>query len=375
MTPWLIVSGDFTRDGGMDVANYSLVRSLSADPTAEIHVVAHRVSPELDRVRNVHVHRAVRPFGAHRFGEPILRIAAERWARALQPRGVRAIANGGNADMGDVSWVHYVHAAFEPRYLRARIWPGHPRYVRDERAALHRARLVICNSRRTADDVVERVGVARERTRVVYYGIDGARYRPLGDSQRRRARATLGLPSTKPVALFVGGLGDARKGFDTLFEAWRRLCGSTAWDADLLVAGSGAELALWQARAGELPPGRVRFLGFRRDIPLLMTAADLLVHPARYEPYGLSVHEALCAGLPAIVAGRAGVAERYPSELRSLLLQDPESVDELIFRLEMWSQDPSVRERVLRFAPQLRSRTWGHMGADIAGLVDEVHAA
>ena len=42
-----------------------------------------------------------------------------------------------------------------------------PRYLREEAQALRRARVVICNSRRTADDVVRRVRRARECTRVV----------------------------------------------------------------------------------------------------------------------------------------------------------------------------------------------------------------
>ena len=39
------------------------------------------------------------------------------------------------------------------------------------------------------------------------------------------------------------------------------------------------------------------------------------MHPARYEAYGLAVHEALCRGLPALVSASAGVAERYPADL------------------------------------------------------------
>jgi glycosyltransferase involved in cell wall biosynthesis len=64
---------------------------------------------------------------------------------------------------------------------------------------------------------------------------------------------------------------------------------------------------------------RVRFLGFRTDVPEIPSALDGLVHP-RYEAAGLSVHEALCRGLPAIVTACAGVAERYPADLRHCLL-------------------------------------------------------
>ena len=39
-----------------------------------------------------------------------------------------------------------------------------------------------------------------------------------------------------------------------------------------------------------------------------------MVHPARYEAYGLGVHEAICRGLPAIVSAGAGIAELYPAD-------------------------------------------------------------
>jgi glycosyltransferase involved in cell wall biosynthesis len=172
--------------------------------------------------------------------------------------------------------------------------------------------------------------------------------------------------------LFVGALGDRRKGFDTLFDGWRRLCGRADWDVDLVVAGTGAELDSWKARAArQLPDGRMHFLGFRRDMPAVFAACDLLIHPARYEAYGLAVHEALCRGLPALVTAAAGVAERYPADLSQLLLQEPESASELTSRLLAWRDDAGLTERVAEFATRLRSRTWDHMAREIVALGEE----
>lgn len=371
MHTWLLVAGDFTPDGGMDMANFALARHLSGRGT--VHLVAHGVSPELAALPNVRAHAVPRPFGVHRFGEPLLRSTAGRVHRSLASPDLRTVANGGNADLGDLNWVHYVHAAFEPEAFglsnRLKVaWP-HRRYVAEERQALARARLVICNSHRTADDVVRLAGVARERTRVVYYGIEQTMFGPVDGAEREASRRTLGLSPARRLALFVGALGDRRKGFDTLFSAWQALCRREEWDVDLVVAGTGAELDLWKARARrELPAGRMRFLGFRRDMPVVFAACDVLIHPARYEAYGLGVHEALCRGLPAIVTATAGVAERYPADLSSLLLQDPDSVAELTERLAAWREDHSIAGRVADFGARLRSRTWDHMASEIAEL-------
>ena len=47
----------------------------------------------------------------------------------------------------------------------------------------------------------------------------------------------------------------------------------------------------------------MRFLGFREDIPELMAAADVLVHPSRLDVTGQVILEAIVNGLPAVVTG------------------------------------------------------------------------
>ena len=373
MSVWLLVSGDFTAHGGMDMANYALASFLARRD--DVHLVTHRAASDLSAMPAVTVHEVSRPLGAHRLGEPLIRWTARRWQKQLAGRSVRVVANGGNVDAGDVNWVHYVHAAFEPE--AAGLWNGlrvrgnHARYLKEERQALSRSALVICNSQRTADDVVRRVGVAKERTRVVYYGIDAVKFGPIDPQQRQRARESLGIVRDRRVALFVGALADRRKGFATIFDAWQSLCARPDWDVDLLVVGTGAELPAWRARAAaEFAEGRVRFLGFRQDMPAIVAACDLLVHPARYEAYGLAVHEALCRGVPALVSAAAGVAERYPSDLADLLITDPRSADELSRRLLMWRADADLPRRVERFAATLRERSWDHMASDIAVLAE-----
>jgi glycosyltransferase involved in cell wall biosynthesis len=111
-------------------------------------------------------------------------------------------------------------------------------------------------------------------------------------------------------------LGDRRKGFDTLFNAWRLLCREPDWDAIIAAVGPGAELPFWETRVADAGlRDNIRFLGFRTDVPALVRAAEALVRPARYEAYGQGVHEAVCRGLPAIVSASAGIAERYPADL------------------------------------------------------------
>jgi glycosyltransferase involved in cell wall biosynthesis len=374
MRSYAIVTGDFVRTGGMDRANFGLADFL-ARSGAPVHLVAHRVSEDFAAYPNVTFHRVPKPFDRYALGAPLLAAAGIAQALAMVPRRGAIVVNGGNCIVPGVNWVHYVHAAFEPRVAvgpRGAASVRHRVALATERVALRAARVVVTNSDRTRRDVVDRVGVPEERVHTVYYGIDAGSFALVGAQQQAEARRNLGWAAGRPKVAFVGALGDRRKGFDVVYEAWRELCATSSWDADLVVVGTGRELADWGARASsDGLASRVSFLGFRRDVPAILAACDAVVAPSRYEAYGLGVHEALCRGLPALVASTAGVAERYPASLRSLLLEDVESVAELSRALRAWRQDASrFRADVATFSDALRSRSWDDMARDLVALAD-----
>jgi glycosyltransferase involved in cell wall biosynthesis len=373
---WLIVAGDLTPLGGMDAANHALARYLA--PRDEIHLVTHRAWPDLAAFPNVTVHRVWRPLDRHLLGSPLLSRAGQRVWRRLRSSNARAIVNGGNCRIAGVNWVHYLHAAHplsaEGSFSRrAKVALTHRRDLSAERAALRVARVVICNSRRTRDDVIERIGVDPARIRVIYYGGDPVRFSLVNGEERVAAKAALSQPAGRPLVGFVGALGDRRKAFDTVFSAWSELCRCREWDADLIVVGQGTELAAWRRRANAAGLGdRIRFAGFRTDVPQILAALDALVHPARYEAYGLSVREALCRGVPAIVSASAGVAEHYPPELAELLIADPNDPAELGAKLVAWRREMErVRSAVVPLSAALRSRTWDAMAEQIAACARE----
>jgi glycosyltransferase involved in cell wall biosynthesis len=375
MTRWVLATGDFTTFGGMDRANHALAAHL-ARAGRDVHLVAHRVSPDLARAPGVHVHEVRRPAGAHLLGAPLLAREAVRQVRAAGPGG-HALMNGGNGAFGVPTWIHYLHAAYEPDVavsFRTRISASVGRwyYLRRERAALTAAPLVICNSERTAGDVQRCYGVPRSRMRVVHYGSDAASFGPPSAGEREQARRALGVRNGRYVAAFIGALGDRRKGFDVLFDAWRSLSADRSWDVDLLIAGEGAEADVWRRRAAQAGiDGRMTFLGFRRDIPTLLAAADVLVHPARYEAYGLGVHEAVCRGVPSIVTEIAGVAERFPPSLGSLVVSNPPRAEALATSLRAWrSAADAWRARVAPVGAALRARSWDDMSAEIVAAVE-----
>ena len=377
--PYLLVTGDFVETGGMDRCNHALATYL-AERGTEVHLVAHRVADDLRRRPNVFVHHVRKPLGSYFLGSPLLDWTGRRMAARVAARGGRVVVNGGNCQFGDVNWVHYVHAAWAPpprplglaRRLKGVL--ARRQALSSERSGLTRARLVLANSERTRRDVIERFGLDPARVRTVYLGVDADRFQPPTADERRQARTQLGWADDRPVLAFVGAPYDPRKGFDTLFAAWRRLTGEPpCWEARLVVlGGGGTELESWRTRVNEAGLGNsIQFLGLRRDVPAVLAACDALVSPTRYEAYGLGVQEALCLGLPAYVSADAGVAEHYGLELVHLLLPDPENALDLADRLRAWRDRPAAdRPAVAALSHRLRQNTWARMSAQIASLIE-----
>ncbi|MER5455138.1 glycosyltransferase family 4 protein [Micromonospora sp. NPDC002389] len=110
--------------------------------------------------------------------------------------------------------------------------------------------------------------------------------------------------------LFLGGL-IPRKGVTWLLEAFA-VCHADDPRLTLSLVGDGELSATLQARAAELGiADAVTFAGaVSPDEALrLMREHDLLVHPSRMETFGMTVVEALAAGMPVLVTRCGGPEE------------------------------------------------------------------
>ena len=367
----------------MDKANAALATYLIERQTP-LHLVGHKVDPEFLTQPGVAVHIVPCPAGSFLLGEWLLERRGQEVARDISVRwpGTRVLVNGGNCNWADINWVHCVHHAWgfcdddAPAWFRVKNRVAKSWARRRERLAIRGARVILTNSERTRRDLVNYLGVAQNHIHVVYLGTDPA-WGPATLEERAAAREWLGVSTKRPLVIFIGALGhDQGKGFDTLWSAWQALCTRPDWDADLIVAGGGGGVATWQARITQAAlGGRVRLLGFTDRVADVLAAADLLVSPARYEAYGLSVQEAICRGVPALVSGRAGVAERYTPDLAEMTLPHPEDAVDLAARLLHWrSKIDYWKERFLPLASALRGYTWTDMARQIVSIAQSSEA-
>lgn len=167
-------------------------------------------------------------------------------------------------------------------------------------------------------------GVEASKTIVVHNGVDLACFQPRESC--KRIRSELGLPPNAFVALTVGQVG-LRKGWDVLAEAAAALA-TTFPLLHIVFAGERysdkpetvAYEQLVQDRLAAAMPGRAQFAGYRDDMPELMNAADLLVHPARQEPFGRVLLEAAASGLPIVATNVGGTPEMLEHRVSALLI-------------------------------------------------------
>jgi glycosyltransferase involved in cell wall biosynthesis len=146
-------------------------------------------------------------------------------------------------------------------------------------------------------------GVSRERTGLFPYAVDVEEFRSrsaLSAAERAAVRERLGVPAGARIVLALAKFNDREAPWD-LLRAFARLGREDLW---LVLAGDGPERAALEQQAGL----RVRFPGYipYPELPALYAAADLFVHPAREERWGVSVEEALACGLPVIASSRVG---------------------------------------------------------------------
>jgi len=377
---WVIVAGGIDRYGAMDKANFALARRLLENGRT-VHLITHRVADELRREANVQIHLAPTPAGSLLLGEMHLSRLGRKVAATLSKKGIPPIvlSNGGNCSWPGVNWVHSLHHAWPtvdrgaPVAFRVKNRIAKQTAIYREARAIRSARLIVANSHHTKTDIVKWLPDTAGRVETIYLGSDpqAARHTP---EARGSTRKGLGIAEGVPVVLFAGALShDNNKGFDVLLDAWRILGSEPGWNAKLLVAGGGGAVQSWRdsVAVDRTLSQSVKVLGYVTDMSALYASSDLLVAPSRYEAYGLAAHEAICAGLPALISATAGIAERYPPALGEMILQHPSDAFSLAGKLRSWRPNAAAwRDRFAPLRSELASHSWDAMADQLIQLAE-----
>jgi glycosyltransferase involved in cell wall biosynthesis len=210
-------------------------------------------------------------------------------------------------------------------------------------------------------------GMAPARVQVLYNGVNGEAFARVQEDARARVRRAFGLADDARVIGIVGRI-EPGKGLRPLLEAMpavRARCPR----AVLLVVGDGPIRADCEHRAEQLGiAAAVRFTGFRRDVPELLAAMDVMAAPAvAEEGLGYSVLEAMAAGLPVVATRCGGLVETVVHGETGLLVPKAD-VPELANALAAILTDEATRAT---FAAAARRRS---AAFSVTGHVDQLQA-
>jgi glycosyltransferase involved in cell wall biosynthesis len=163
---------------------------------------------------------------------------------------------------------------------------------------------LLVSSPQVWEDVRRYDGVPASRLMIIPYGIRLEELEvPLSQAE---AQARLGVSG---FCLGTVGRLEEQKGQEYLLAALPELLPEIE-DLVVLVVGEGRQEEALKSQARELGvAGRVRFLGTRRDLPLIYRALDLFVLPSLWEGLPLALLKAMGAGLPVLATQVSGALD------------------------------------------------------------------
>jgi glycosyltransferase involved in cell wall biosynthesis len=237
------------------------------------------------------------------------------------------------------------------------------------RPAVRRAARLICNSRATERDLVERLPRASGRTAVVPLAAGDRFADPPDVSQIRAATRRCGVEGGFVLA---AGTLEPRKNLVRLIEAHGRLPERLAAAYPLLVVGptgwDQAEIAAAAADREEF----VRLAGFvsEEELAALYAGCTVFCYPSLYEGFGLPVLEAMQAGAPTITSNVSSLPEVGGDAVAYV---EPRDVDSIRSALERLLTAPEERNELAeRGRARARAFSWDRTAA---GILEQLELA
>jgi glycosyltransferase involved in cell wall biosynthesis len=189
--------------------------------------------------------------------------------------------------------------------------------------------------------------------RVIYNGarrvVTGAGHHTDRESARRDVRMELGVPSTARLLITVGRL-NPQKGHVDLIKVVPDLLKSHP-DVKFVWVGDGPQREEFtQALRSCGAESAVHMLGYRRDVPRLLQAADLFVFPTRAEGgQSFALAEAMAAKVPLVSSSASGIPEVIDHRVHGLLFP-PGNTGQLLDAVRWALENPTAMRQMAEAA-------------------------
>jgi len=184
---------------------------------------------------------------------------------------------------------------------------------------------IVCVSEGVHSHITGKFRHPRRNVRVIYNGI-GDITLPEAEAPRKM-RHDLGIGQNVPVLITVANLIPRKKGYEILLESLKQIVQGGTTDFCMLIVGADdtdfpefSEELKQKARDYGLED-IVRFLGYRKDIPELLSASDIFVLPSLWEGLPMAIIEAMRSSLPVIATDVGGNREAVAHDITGLVVE------------------------------------------------------
>jgi glycosyltransferase involved in cell wall biosynthesis len=221
-----------------------------------------------------------------------------------------------------------------------------------QRVAIRRADLLVCISSVFRDHLVRDYRFPLQRTTVIPNPVRIERFE-FADRQR---------PLGSPATILVLGRVAVRKGVEDVI-ALAHLLRERGVDAQIRVIGGPDLSSDYTCLLEDLPPENSHYVGriAPSEVPAELAGSDLLLQASKYEPFGLTVAEALAAGVPVVASEEVGAVEGIDPAVAAVVAPgDVEGMAAAIVQMlaRLRGDAPATRslaraEAERRYAPQV----------------------
>jgi UDP-glucose:(heptosyl)LPS alpha-1,3-glucosyltransferase len=219
--------------------------------------------------------------------------------------------------------------AAKKTFLR-RLNPRYSSYLKQERiifAPGSKTQILLLTERQRRE-YIKHYGTENERFHLLPPGIPEDRTRPLNADLIRQTIRTQMNTVQGDIILIQVGSGFITKGVDRSIRAIAALPENVRQKTRLWVVGKDSPTRFIKLANQLHISEKISFLGGRNDVPQLLLAADLMIHPAINESAGNVLLEALAMGLPVLCSAACGYAGYIQQSGAGAVAQEPFSQSE-----------------------------------------------
>lgn len=184
--------------------------------------------------------------------------------------------------------------------------------IRMDRRGFHHSQIIFAASEMIRNELISLYHVHPDKVKILYPPLNTTNYTTPTREEKRSARLALNWDTNHRFFLFVS-TGHERKGLPLLLSIFEKL---TDTNNHLIIMG------LPEVHSS-LP--NVHYAGYQSNPRPYYLAADALLHPSVYEPYGQIVAESLASHTPVIISDQVGASELV-NEMEGIILP-PKSAD------------------------------------------------